>query len=353
MELRRSRGGFTLEDLIALNDEIAALVRAGVPLDRGLLDLGRDLPDRLSRVATMLGERLSRGEDLAAALDAARDEFPPLYRAVVAAGQKSSRLAAALEGLAVTARRIAELRQAAATAIIYPLMVFLLGWMLFVGFVTLFVPMVLPSFRDFHAASAEWLAPFEPLGASAAWWAPVGPVAALLLVAIWLWQSRRALSLGSARWLAWVPGTGRLWRSCTLATFSDVLALLVDQGVPLAEALRLSAAAGGDRLLAAEAEPLAAAIEGGVGPEEYLKYAGHFPPLAAWFLSAGQEARLLSTALRHAAAGYHEQARQRAEAVQTFLPISLTFVIGGTTALVYALLLFVPWVNLLKTLSRL
>lgn len=351
VELLSPRGTLTLDDLIALNDEIAALVRAGVPLDRGLFDLGRDLPGQLSRVSTALAERISRGEDLAAAVDASRDQFPPLYQAIVAAGSRSGRLAAALEGLAVTARRIAELRQVAATALIYPVIVFLLGWLLFVGFVTFFVPQVLPSFRDFHARSADWLATFASLGASAAWWAPLGPGVVLLVVAVWSWRSGQALSLSAGRWLAWVPGARQLLHWCTLATFCDLLALLVDQGVPLAEGLRLAARASGDRSLTAEAEHLAAAIERGAGPEEYLKHAEHFPPLAAWFLSAGQQAKVLGTALRHAAASYHERARQRAEAVQTFLPVSLTLVVGGTTALVYALLLFVPWVNLLKTLA--
>ena len=48
----------TLDHLIALNDEIAALVRAGVPLERGLAELGGDMPGRLGEIATALAERL-------------------------------------------------------------------------------------------------------------------------------------------------------------------------------------------------------------------------------------------------------------------------------------------------------
>ena len=49
-----SKPVITLDQLIALNDEIAALVRAGVPLDRGLRSLGEDLPGRLGRFARQL-----------------------------------------------------------------------------------------------------------------------------------------------------------------------------------------------------------------------------------------------------------------------------------------------------------
>lgn len=341
----------TIDELLALNDEIAALIRAGVPLEQGLAELGRDLPGGSGRAATELAERLQRGDRLDQALAASQSSLPPLYRAIVAAGLKTGRLAAALEGLTVAARRIAELRQATATALIYPVLVFLLGWGLFVGFVTFFAPTVLPAFRDFRVPSAEVIAWFAALGPSSMWWGPIGPTVVLLAVGIWWWQSRRAVSLAGGRWLGWIPGAGVLLRLCHSAAFADILALLIDERVALPEALRLSAAASGSRSIVADAESLAGAIERGAPPREYMALAGRFPPLVAWFLSAGGEGRILVSALRHAATSYHERARQRAEAVQTFLPVGLTLAIGGTTVLAYALIMFLPWVNLLNTLS--
>ena len=80
-------GPITIDELAALNDEIAALVRAGVPLDRGLLQAGSELPGGLKRITQALGERLSRGETLTEALEAESQSTPPLYRAVVEAGR--------------------------------------------------------------------------------------------------------------------------------------------------------------------------------------------------------------------------------------------------------------------------
>src|SRR5580700_6763977 len=88
----RSSGPIALDQLLALNEEIAALVRAGVPLDRGLLEAGRDVRGRLGRIAAVLGQRLGRGESLVDALDAERQSIPPLYRAVVEAGMRAGRL---------------------------------------------------------------------------------------------------------------------------------------------------------------------------------------------------------------------------------------------------------------------
>ena len=72
-------GSITIDELAALNDEITALVRAGVPLDRGLLQASGELPGGLKRVTQAIGERLKRGESLSQALEAeSRVDATPL-----------------------------------------------------------------------------------------------------------------------------------------------------------------------------------------------------------------------------------------------------------------------------------
>jgi len=131
-----------LDDLIALNDEIAALARVGLPLERGLVQLGRDLPGELGRITAALGERMSRGESLPQALDAEGERIPKLYRAVVATGVRAGRLPVALEAVANYARSYAESRRAIGLALWYPLIVLTLAVVLF----ALVVARVLPRF---------------------------------------------------------------------------------------------------------------------------------------------------------------------------------------------------------------
>ena len=66
-----------VDQFIALNDEIAALVRAGVPLPHGLRELGRDVPGRLGAAAEALGHSLESGTNLLDALADDRTAFPP------------------------------------------------------------------------------------------------------------------------------------------------------------------------------------------------------------------------------------------------------------------------------------
>ena len=73
-------GAISLDQLVALNDEMAALVRAGVPLEQGLTELGRDMPGRLGEIAAELGQRMGGGETLPQILAADEHRFPPVWR---------------------------------------------------------------------------------------------------------------------------------------------------------------------------------------------------------------------------------------------------------------------------------
>src|SRR4051812_41232008 len=74
LDLRRSQSTpglvmpATNEQLLLLHQELAALARAGLPLDGGLRALAHELPGRLGQLANELAERLERGENVAEAL---------------------------------------------------------------------------------------------------------------------------------------------------------------------------------------------------------------------------------------------------------------------------------------------
>src|SRR5947208_3528069 len=100
----------TLEQLAALSDEIGALARSGVPLDRGLRELSRDMPGRLGKLASEIGHRLEAGSSLEHVIADLGSALPPAYRCVIAAGIRAGRLPVAMEGISHTARRIGLLR---------------------------------------------------------------------------------------------------------------------------------------------------------------------------------------------------------------------------------------------------
>jgi type II secretory pathway component PulF len=344
----------TLDQLIALNDEISALVRAGVPLEAAFVDLGKDLPGRLGRIAAGLAERTSRGQPLAEALADRAARLPPVYRAVVEAGVKSGRLPAALDSLATTARRLAEARRHAAAAAVYPVVVLTLASGLLAVFCAVVAPRLAEMFDAFGVPGRGAMQLLADLGRSAAWWGWAVPLAVLVAGGVWLLRSRRAAIAEprlAGRLLGWLPWTGRFLRYSRAAAFAEVLALLVENDVPLPEALRLAAEASGDRKLAAGAAELAESIRLGRQPAAAPDGLRQFPPLLRWQLASAADGALLLPALKHAAAAYRRRAEQQADLARVLLPVLTTVAVGGAATLALALALFLPYVTILKNLG--
>ena len=333
-----------LDAFVALNDELAALVRAGVPLDQGLTQLARDLPGRMGAVAKRLGDRLAAGESLDRAVSHEEAALPPVWRAVVMAGVRSGQLAVALEGLSQTGRRIGEMRRAVGTALIYPLVVAAIAYGLFLLTLVKLAPLMLHAFEDLTSSSEPLLAKMVWLGQTADSWAVWPPLLVVAGLAVGWYRSGRAAwrsdGAGGAGF-PW-PTFGRLVRDGRQATFAEVLSLLVRQQVPLDEALTLAADASGDRGLQSAAQRMADNLRRGgdlTGSEET---AGPLPPLVAWLLSAGASPQRLSETLALTAATYRQRAERTINWALVYLPIVLTAALGGTATLIQALAVFLP-----------
>jgi general secretion pathway protein F len=340
----------SLDDLIALNDEIVALIRAGVPLERGLVGLSGDLPGRLQRITATLAKRLNQGESLTAAMAAEPQTFPPVYRALVAAGLRCGRLGPVLEGLANSARKLREVRQIMLMSLLYPLGVLLLVFGLF----AFLVVALLPTFSDLYdrrppAALERLLSLGEHFGV----WGPVVPIAIVLVFALWWYRSSRALVLqtGGGGLLSSMPGVRSLLASAQAASLADVLALLLEQGVPLDEAVRLAAATVNDPATHDAAQSMAIAVQRGGAAVPKAGRPNGLTPFMRWMIANGQNERTLVPLVRHTAQIYRQRTLRQADWLRIYLPTVLTIGIGGTATLIYCLTLFIPYTELLKSLA--
>ena len=226
-------GSITIDQLLALNDEIAALIRAGVPLERGLVVAGRDLRGRLGRIASALSQRLARGESLPQALEGEEQSIPPLYRAVVEAGAQSGRLPIALEGLARYVRGYAEARAAIGLALWYPLLVLTLAYALFLGMLALVVPRLVAAADVFGLGAKSPFHWLSWLDESMPYWWPVGPILLLVLLIAWVRSgSASRFQAGSWSWLWLFPWMKSILANYETANFSELLGLLLEHRVP-------------------------------------------------------------------------------------------------------------------------
>jgi type II secretory pathway component PulF len=354
-ERSSNSAGISLDQLIALNDEIAALVRAGIPLELGLKHIGGDMPGRPGTLAATLSAEMERGQTLAEVVNHHSESFPPIYRAIVTAGVRAGNLSAALESVAGCARRLAEIRRLVLASSIYPLLVFLLAWGLFLFFLKKIVPVFFSVFQDFGTPGTSLLEQFVRLGDSMHYWGPAVPAIVILVAAVWLRGTSRANLIGSQPmdWLlALVPFLGSMRRSFRVAAFADILTLLASNDVPLDEAVVLAAESVGDQRMIDTSRDIAESI--GRGEQFSLRSTGEspFPPFLDWMIQSGQQRGALLPALRHASDSYYRRAFRQASATRILLPTAMVVTIGGGVTLVYALMLFGPWVSLLHCLEK-
>jgi general secretion pathway protein F len=339
----------SLDDFLALNDEIAALARAGVPLGRGLLDLGGDLPGRLGRLTTDVGRRLEQGETLEQVVSFSPELFPPGYLAVIQAGLKVGRLPAALEGISNAARRTAQMQRSIGLGMLYPLFLLGISYVLLVFWIHKLAPVMGDAMSSLNPATASFWNAIAAAGEQSWWWGPLVP---LVLVAWMAWQWWRSQQVARGVDLHPLLSLGvvwRLWRmrQCArLAAMTDLLALLTEYGVPLPRAVELAGAASGDRRLKVTARDQSERLARG----ERVSTTAGFPPFLAWVVGSGNHAVHLPDVLRRLGDSYKGEAQRHSQWLTTFVPLILTAVIGGITVALMAAIYFGPFVLILYQL---
>jgi general secretion pathway protein F len=338
----------TLDDLAALNRELAALVAARLPLEPGLAQLAEEMGGGAGRLASRLRDHTAAGKSLADAVAAEGDALPPLYRAVVDAGLKSGRLSAALEGFADAAARVADLRRIAAQAALYPLLVFIVAWVMLL----LMIGLVLPKFDWIGIQDQYWATPLRAL-APLAW--PLGvavPAAAIIFAIVW-WRQSAVAGAGGARLgpARWVPGVSRARQLSGEAAFADLLHLLLSCRLPLVEAMPLAAEASGLAPLRQPVADLAAGIAAGRPAASQLDSARQLPPLVRAALFTSRTPASLLAGLKRAAQMYRDRASAWVGYMAVAAPVTATLVMGGLVAGAYALVVVQPYIVTLKEMA--
>ena len=344
----------TVEGLIALNTEIAALVRAGSPLEVGLGRSSEELPGRLGAVASKLAARMERGQSLVEALEAEKGTIPPLYRAVVEAGARTGNAAPALEGMSRYLRGFAEARDAVGLALWYPLLVVTLAYVLFLGMAILLAPRFVSAFQSLGLPATPALETVDWLGRFAwAWW-PVWPLVLAWIAFAWF-RSGRASWFDAGVWnfLELFPWMRSLLRDYRSAAFAELLALLLENRIAYPEALTLASEATGEAALIRDSRKVAEAMRLGRPAEEAAAEAASrsFSPMLRWVLAYGRTEGSVVRALRNLVPMYRSRAALRATKMRTLLPSLIVVFVGATAALMYALTLFLPLTGMLNELA--
>jgi type II secretory pathway component PulF len=137
-----------------------------------------------------------------------------------------------------------------------------------------------------------------------------------------------------------------------MATFAEVLSLLIEQEVPSHEAIVLAADATGDAGLGQAAREISERAQRGEAIDRHGAAARRIPPLLGWLIATGTGRTNFGKTLRMAAETYREQAMRAVNWRAVYMPILLTAVFAGSVTLLQALATFGPLCRLLHQLGQ-
>lgn len=311
--------------------QLASLLAASLPLESALSAvIDQSERPHIAQALTAVRTDVRAGQRLAVALAARPRDFPPIYRALVGAGEDSGDLGRVMERLADYIEERNALQAKVLTAFIYPAAISLVSVAIVIFLLSYVVPQVVTAFvqarqtlplltRVMLAASAfvrEW----------GAWTAVAGAAA----FAGWRLALRRAdLRLRWDALLLRLPLVGRFVLGVNSARFASTLAILLDAGVPLLRALDAARQTLGNTMLARCADDVAARVREGAGLGAALKVQKVYPPILVHLVSSGEKTGALAPLLDRAAQTISREIERRAMAMTALLEPVMILVMGG------------------------
>jgi len=334
------------KDVVLFTQELAALLKAGLPLDRSLQALEQvTARPALKMVLAQVLRDLREGKTLADAL-AQHQVFSPLYVSLVQAGETGGFLEEALERLGDYLKTVSEFRSYLFSALIYPMILAGVGSLSLI----LMLLYVVPRFEAFFKEMGQTLfwSTRMLIGLSQAfrsyWW-----LGGLLAVGAVLGLRRLAKSPEGQfqldRFKMQAPFLGDLSRRVAAAFFAKTLGTLLINGVPMVSSLKVVIASVNNRYLSKSLTGVLGNVEKGQQLSGLLKKVGLFPELFLQMVAIGEETGHLADMLLSAASSLEDDARSAVRRLLALLEPVLILVTSLVVAFIIISLLL-PILNL-------
>jgi general secretion pathway protein F len=344
--VRRRSSRVPLKEVVHFTQELAALLKAGLPLERSLQALQEVIHrPAMKEIVLQVLRDLQGGKTLSDAL-ARHQIFSSLYVSLVEAGETGGFLDQALEGLGEYLRTVSEFRSSILTAMIYPMILVAVGSLT----VILMLLLVVPRFEDFFKQMGQHLYWSTSLllavshGLQSYWWLG-GLLAALAaFIVVRLVRSPQG-QMTLDRFKMTAPLLGDLSRRVAAAFFAKTLGTLLHNGVPMITSLRVVINSVANRYLARSLTGVLANVEKGQQLSVLLKKAGMFPELFLQMVVIGEETGHLADMLLSAAQSLESDARAAVRQLMALLEPILILTVALVVAFIIVSLML-PILNL-------
>jgi type II secretory pathway component PulF len=325
------------EEVIELIESLHLVIKSGLPLYSGLLDLAEDAENpKFKKMLITVGEEINSGKSLSAAFKPYEKALGAMIINLIHIGEETGQLQVTLERGAQFLKRTLALKKKAKQALIYPSFAFttvsaaMLVWMLYVlpQMTDLFKQMSvkLPPLTIFLMAASEFLTNY--IGYMA-----LGIVIAIITFKI-LHKKYREVRFHTDKYILKIPIIKHIVSGFNMAFIAEYIRLALVSGVPLFNALEILKNNLQNEVFQKALIATHKDVSRGLQLSESFKKTGLFSPFMLRMMSVGEASGNLDSQLELIAQYYNEKVDYYAENIGKVIePVVLIFV-GGFMALV-------------------
>jgi type IV pilus assembly protein PilC len=340
---RGSRRRIGRQELLVFNQELATLLKAGMPLTQSL-DILRQRVSNPTFKAVLDGvyEKVRAGTALSDAFGEHPDLFPGVYSASLMAGERAGNLDEVIRRYVAYEKVIGAVKRRTISALIYPAILVTMMLVL-IGIIVL---RVVPAFSEFYSNFGRQLPLSTRIIIGISNFAignmpliVIGVIAAAIALSSWWKQPGQRTRID--RMLLEIPWAGATIRKFSTAQLARTLGTLLGGGIPLVNALEIAGRSMSNRYLASELVDVTRRVREGQGFAAGLRERGLFADVAVKMVEVGESTGALQEMLNSLAEFYDEEIETEVQRFITLIEPVILVVMGAVIALV-VLALYMP-----------
>ena len=339
-------------DFLVFNQELATLLRAGMPLVQSLDILRQRVDDRGFKAALNdVHDRVRAGASLSEAFEAQGAMIPGMYTASLLAGEKSGGLEEVIRRYVAYVKVISTVKRKTVSALVYPLILLILSTIV----VAIIVLRVVPEFEGFYRSfdaelpiATRVIVAFSQFVRSYSLVLVLGIGGAVVAGVYWLRQPGSAAMMDKL--ILRVPVVGTIAARFATSQLTRTLATLLSGGIPLVNALDVASRALGNRFFAEQLTQVGQRVREGEALAVALADRGVFPAVAIKMVEVGESTGALQEMLTSVADFFDEEIDMQLGRFITIIEPALLVIMGIVIAALL-LALYMPLLQLGSVLS--
>ncbi len=333
---RRRSHRFGPQDFLVFNQELSALLKAGVPILKAMdLLIDRAGHDGFQQTIRAVRDRVKGGAALSEAMGQFPQYFPELYVASLRSGEQTGNIVEMVSRYMIFLRRMIAVRGKIRSAMTYPLFLITIG----VGVIAFLMLYVVPSFSEVYRDAKVEL-PLLTRGLLAlvglvrhqlVWL--VGGVATVA-IAVRLFVTGQRPREWIDRWILYLPVIGESIRMHHVIGLTRTLSTTLSGGIPLVPALQMVQASMTNRLFADRVAQVTDEVTSGSGLAQAMGRANLLPRMSVEMVEIGETAGALPEMLAEIAEFHEGELDRLLQRLMTWIEPVVLIIMGGVVALI-------------------